>query len=94
MADIPTVDPFVVIEEQRDGYVRYRNLNGCVWEVIGTCDKRGDCLIGAVINGKVVETIEEARALAKDYTGPDCPVTPKFIGCCPFTYNVLNEGNS
>ena len=79
----PTVDPHVQIEEQRDGYVRYTSDDGRRWEVLGTCDHRGDCLIGAVIDGEVVETPERARELAVAYTGLDVPVTPKFEGCCP-----------
>lgn len=70
----PTCDPFVLIEEQREGYVRYvRTTDGRRWEVHGTCDRRGHCWQGA--------------------SGPaptlDCPVTPEFQGCCPFTYVEL-----
>ena len=46
---IATVDPYVMIEEQRNGYVRYRLSMGND-EVHGICDKRGDCTIGAVID--------------------------------------------
>lgn len=69
----PTCDPTVWIEEQRVGYVRYRNDAGRRWEVHGVCDKRGDCWEGAV--GPPPEL--------------DCPVTPEFTGCCPFTYTEL-----
>ena len=48
---IPTADPGIVIEEQREGYVRYRRDDGYRWEVHGICDQRGDCLIGAKIEG-------------------------------------------
>lgn len=90
MTDIPTIDPFIVIEEQRDGYIRYRDTqSGKRWEVHGTCDKRGNCLVGAVINGESITSLERARELAINYTGPDCPVTPSFEGCCPFTYVEL-----
>jgi len=71
---IKTCDPMCVIEEQREGYVRYRSLeNGRRWEVIGICDQRGDCWKGAV--GQKPEL--------------DCPVTPEFKGCCPFTFVEL-----
>jgi hypothetical protein len=69
----PTCDPTVWIEEQRPGYVRYRNAVGRRWEVYGACDKRGDCWVGAVGPAPTL----------------DCPVTPEFRGCCPFTYAEL-----
>ena len=90
---IATSDPFVMIEAQEPGYVRYRRADGRRWEVFGTCDKRGDCLVGAVIDGETVETIERARELALAYNGPDCPVTPEFSGCCPFIYVELEPVN-
>lgn len=89
----PTSDPFVWIEEQGVGWVRYRNGAGRRWEVHGTCDRRGDCLVGAVIEGESVTTIDRARELAAAYTGLDCPVTPEFSGCCPFTYIELEPVN-
>lgn len=69
----PTCDPFVWIEERGEGFVRYRNAAGRRWEVHGTCDKRGDCWQGAVGPAPTL----------------DCPVTPEFTGCCPFTYVEL-----
>lgn len=87
----PTSDPFIFIEEIYTGYVRYQRISdGRRWEVIGICDKRANCLVGANIDGKIIATIEEARQLALDYDGLDCPVTPEFKGCCPFTYNELS----
>lgn len=80
---LPTTDPNVFIEEQADNYIRYCNSNGQRWEIFGTCDKRGNCLVGAVIDGEVIATLEDARKLAKSYTGLDVPVTPNFKGCCP-----------
>ena len=75
MADTlqPTCDPHVFIEEIRVGYVRYVNLDGRRWEAHGVCDKRGQCWQGAV--GPAPEL--------------DCPVTPGFRGCCPFTFVEL-----
>ncbi len=96
MADILTVDPFTVIEETRDGYTRYRSLqSGRRWEVHGKCDRRGDCLIGAKIDGAEIKSREEllaktallgAARLDSEY---DVPVTPEFDSCCPFTYVEL-----
>lgn len=98
----PTSDPTVWIEEQRDGYVRYRNADGRRWEVHGVCDRRGDCLIGAVIEhprlkgGQVV--VEDhahlgrlCRYLGRDRIDSemDVPVTPEFQGCCPFRFVEL-----
>ena len=85
----PTGDPFVWIEDQREGYVRYRNGDGRRWEVYGTCDKRAHCLVGAVIDGEAVTTLERAQELAQAYCGKDSPVTPEFRDCCPFTYVEL-----
>ncbi len=86
---IPTSDPYVFIEEQREGYVRYRNLDGRRWEVHGTCDRRGDCMIGMRIPGYGIirnhADIESAKVkLGKDRIDSDLdvPVTPEFDGCC------------
>lgn len=75
--------------------MRYRRLtDGRRWEVHGKCDKRGNCLVGAVIDGEQVTTIEHARELAAGYTGPDSPVTPEFKGCCPLAFVELpRDGN-
>jgi hypothetical protein len=79
-----TSDPTVFIEEKRHGYVRYQNTNGDRWEIEGICDHRGDCIIGAEIDGEIVSP-ERARELAEAYAGPDVPVLPEFTGCCPLT---------
>lgn len=73
-----TTDPSVVIEEQRAGYVRYRNTDGRRWEVFGVCDMRGHCLVGAV-----------NPPLGPPGTRLDVPVTPEFEGCCPFRFVEL-----
>lgn len=71
---IETCDPYVWIEEQREGYVRYINVtSGRRWEVLGTCIQLGYCWIGS----------QEPRPTL------DCPVTPEFEGCCPFTFVEL-----
>lgn len=80
---VATCDPDILIEEQRPGYVRYRHSNGWRWEVHGVCDRRAHCVVGMLIGGKLVETLDEAKALADAYAGPDCPVLPGFKGCCP-----------
>lgn len=67
-----TADPTVVIEHERPGYVRYRSLDGRRWEIHGTCDYRGDCLVGAV-----------DPLLGPRETRLDVPVLPGFEGCCP-----------
>ncbi len=78
---IATLDPDIVIEEQHDGYVRYRNTNGQRWEVHGDCDDNRACMVGAVVGGVLIETVEQAQALPTP--GLDCPVGPGFTGCCP-----------
>jgi hypothetical protein len=78
---VRTLDPSVLIEEKREGYVRYRRADGLRWEVHGTCDGRRDCMVGAVVDGVLIETPEQARALPAPEL--DCPVGPGFTGCCP-----------
>jgi hypothetical protein len=94
--DTLTADPFVVIEDQQSGYVRYRNIKtGRRWEVWGTCDRRGDCLVGAVVDtpdGKVQIADKDAISLfdqARLVADLDVPVTPEFTGCCPFIFVEL-----
>lgn len=84
----PTADPTVYIEEQRPGYVRYVNDEGRRWEVVGTCDQRGDCLVGAVIDGVEIRDKAHlaniaARKLGRVDSELDVPVLPGFTGCCP-----------
>lgn len=88
---IPTQDPNVAIEEKRDGYVRYVNRQGRRWEVWGTCDGRGHCWVGARrTDGTLIKTLEEAQQYIAQFRangdGLDCPVTPGFNDCCPFTF--------
>lgn len=79
---LPTADPYVFIEEEYKGYVRYQNtLTGRRWEVFGICDYRGDCIVGAV-----------DPLLGPRETRLDVPVTPEFENCCPFTYRELEAG--
>lgn len=78
---IPTADPYVSIEEIRTGYVRYRRADGLRWEVVGVCDHRRDCMVGAVVDGILIETVEQARTLPAPKL--DCPIGPGFDGCCP-----------
>ena len=91
----PTADPSVYLEERRPGYARYVNREGRRWEVHGTCDRRGDCLVGATVAGEFIRDrahLEDlARRLGRDRVDSelDVPVTPEFKGCCPFTYVEL-----
>ena len=92
----PTADPHVFIEEQREGYVRYHRTSvGRRWEVHGTCDRRGDCLIGSVVEGEMIRSHahlnEIKRRLGRERIDSerDVPVTPEFDTCCGadrFTY--------
>lgn len=89
----PTADPYVLIEERREGYVRYRHADGRRWEVHGVCDRRGDCLIGAVIDtpaGPVcvrdhdhLERLSVMLGRHRIDSELDVPVAPGFDGCCP-----------
>lgn len=88
----PTADPTTLIEEQREGYVRYRSITeGRRWEVHGTCDRRGDCLVGAVIDGKELTRADIDAASERLVSALDVPVTPEFEGCCPFTFTELES---
>jgi len=89
MPDKATVCPTIWIEEQRPGYVRYRNdYSGQRWEVHGTCDRRGDCIIGSVIDGVLVRDRAHLIQILKDWPKSrlhaemDTPVTPEFDTCC------------
>jgi hypothetical protein len=95
----PTADETVRIEEQRPGYVRYQANDGRRWEVRGVCDRRGDCLIGAVIATPYGPTeilshshIEYLRGLLgtdRLDSELDVPVGPGFSGCCPLEITEL-----
>lgn len=100
MALEPTADPGVFIEARGDGWVRYRRDDGRRWEVHGVCDRRGDCLIGAVVTNEHGEPeqirdhdhlAEMTHRLGRDRVDGelDVPVTPEFSDCCPFTYVEL-----
>ncbi len=80
MSVIVTLDPHVLIEERSPGYVRYRSDDGRRWEVLGICDGNRACMVGAVVDGVLIETVEQARVLPTPEL--DCPVGPGFRGCC------------
>lgn len=95
-----TADPYVRIEYREPGYVRYQNGDGRRWIVRGVCDRRGDCMIGAVIDGygeiEDYADIEEARQILGDEridAAFDVPATPEFEGCCadPITGTLAFE---
>lgn len=89
-----TGDPDVLIEEQREGYVRYQRIsNGERWEVHGECIGLGHCIKGAIVDGEEVKTLKRARELwaeGKARFPLDSPVTPSFEGCCPFRFVELD----
>jgi hypothetical protein len=96
MADLPTADPHVFIEEKRLGYVRYRSDDGRRWEVTGTCIRLGNCLVGAVIKDfgqiKTLADIEQAKlqlGVSRIDSDMDVPVGPGFKGCCDLRTQVL-----
>lgn len=82
-----TLDPHIVIEEQSSGYVRYRRSDGYRWEVHGVCAHNRKCMVGAIVAGVLVETVEQARALPTPML--DCPVGPGFKGCCDLRIEEL-----
>lgn len=75
----PTCDPYVFIEEQREGYIRYQDTEGKRWEVHGICTGIGKCFEGAA--GPKPEL--------------DCPVAPGFKdNCCPLKIVELESNNT
>lgn len=98
---LPTSDPHVLIEERASAYVRYHDDEGHRWEVRGECDRRGYCLVGAVIqtpNGPVeIESVEHLEQLKRELRVEridaelDVPVGPGFEGCCPLEITVLAD---
>lgn len=99
--EILTADRWVMIEQQSSGYVRYRAADGRRWEVRGTCNKNGACLVGAVIRtgrGPVqIESLAHLEQLKQQLGAEridsllDVPVTPEFneAGCCQFQFTEL-----
>jgi hypothetical protein len=95
----PTADETVRIERQEPGYVLYQSTDGRRWEVRGVCDRRGDCLIGAVIatpEGLVeIESLAHLAWLVAELgreridAEMDVPVGPGFSGCCPLEVTEL-----
>lgn len=91
-----TVDPYIFIEQEAPGFVVYRQLDdrGLVvrrWSVTGVCDRRGYCMLGAIVDGKelTVQDILDGRTGERLQTHMDVPVTPEFKDCCPFTFEEL-----
>lgn len=85
-----TADPSVVIEDEGAGWVRYRASDGRRWEVWGVCDRRGDCLVGSVIDGEQVRDLAHLAELGdRPDSELDVPVAPGLSGCCPFRFVSL-----
>jgi hypothetical protein len=94
----PTQDPHVVIEARGGGWVRYRADDGRRWEAHGSCDHRGDCLIGGVAttpDGPVlVRDHAHLAALRARYglrmgNDLDNVLAPGFAGCCEYRFREL-----
>lgn len=93
----PTSDPYVFIEEERKGYVRYQNTEtGRRWEVYGECIGVAKCIVGATVDGKEIKTLKEAKEIwknRKELFPADNPITPEFRDCCHFDFVELDNGN-
>jgi hypothetical protein len=93
-----TADPDIVIESRGNDWIRYRRSDGRRWEVHGICDRRGDCLVGAIVDGKVISRADVDSLRETDIrlqSQLDVPVTPEFNTCCGsdlFTYIDLGGG--
>ncbi len=91
-----TFDPEVVIESREGESIVYLNItNGKKWKVTGVCDRRGHCMVGAVIDGILVESVEHLNQLCEDKgkerldSELDVPVGINFRNCCPFVIEEL-----
>lgn len=78
-----TLDPDIVIEEQKKGYVRYRRRStGKSWVVRGECNQCGLCVIGAANEDDYEwQKLPGRPGAVKDIrfpVRPDEPVTPGF----------------
>lgn len=97
----PTADSTVRIEHVEPGYVRYQANDGRRWEVRGVCERKGFCLVGAVIqtpNGlEQIESLEHLDALKAALGAEridsemDVPVGPGFEGCCLLEITTLGD---
>ena len=92
-----TADPEVVIESRKGDEIVYRRSDGLRWKVKGVCDRRGDCMIGAVVlDGVVIKDKKHLAQLVKKHgtridSLMDVPVGPNFSGCCPFKITRLKS---
>lgn len=82
----PTADPDVLLEGGGHGWWRYYRVStGERWSVVGVCDQRGDCLIGATLaDGTFIRDHDHLATLGpRPDSELDVPVTKGFNGCCP-----------
>lgn len=101
----PTVDPEVFIESCDGDSITYQRSDGLRWRVTGQCDKRGFCMLGAVVTGPddkevIIKSVEQLNKLAKKWNRIghiqsdeplDVPTNINYDGsCCPFTVEVLD----
>jgi hypothetical protein len=92
-----TCDPDVLIEAQGHAWTIYRRVSSEErWSVVGICDQRGDCLIGAIVIDPTTSQfvqIKDHEHLAKLGPRPDSkldvPVGPGFKGCCELKGTIL-----
>lgn len=89
-----TADPEVIIESRSGDSVTYRRSDGVRWRVTGKCDRRGFCLVGCVIDGTVIESVEHLNELAQGRridSELDVPLGPGYKNdCCPMTVEILD----
>jgi len=101
MPSQPTADPDVLLVSSKKDYWLYERIStGARWEVKGTCDRRGDCIVGAVIqtiDGPIQITskdhilqLRQQYGLAAITSQLDTPVIKGFEGvCCPLVITEL-----
>lgn len=94
-----TSDPEVIIEKREGESITYRRSDGVRWRVTGKCDRRGLCMIGAVLGDTQVESVEQlahmCKVLGKERLDSDLdvPLGPGYdSNCCPMIVEVL-DGN-
>lgn len=86
MEPIPTCGPHTFIEAERPGYIRYwRDFDNRRWEIHGYCDNRGECMVGAVLDGETITCEADITRLIQEGRidgSLDMPVFPEQKNCC------------
>jgi hypothetical protein len=99
-----TADSEVFVIECDKNSLTYERSDGHVWKVTGKCDKRGLCMLGAVVLSPygeevLIEHVEQLNRLAREWNREghiqtdedlDVPISYNYNqSCCPFEIEIL-----